>query len=235
MKKVDCRLRALARRDQMGGLIAESELAAGPEPLVEVLMRCDGTPTRSQLENLGLRVRSMLPGPETVVSVEGAAETITALEGPHHPWIRRVEASRPLISELDISCVDVGAIAVQANLPPIKGAGVLVGIVDGGIDFTHPNFRAADGSSRILCLWDQNAPSAPGAALPAGREYTKAELDAALAAVDPFSLIDHRDRLAHGTHVAGIAAGSEATSGGTRSGVAPEADLEWGRGACSAC
>ena len=36
-----------------------------------------------------------------------------------------------------------------------SGKGVLVGIVDSGIDYTHPDFRNPDGSSRILALWDQ--------------------------------------------------------------------------------
>ena len=35
------------------------------------------------------------------------------------------------------------------------GRGVVVGVVDWGFDFAHPDFRNPDGSSRILALWDQ--------------------------------------------------------------------------------
>jgi subtilisin family serine protease len=37
----------------------------------------------------------------------------------------------------------------------LNGRGVVVGIVDTGIDYTLPSFRYEDGSSKILDLWDQ--------------------------------------------------------------------------------
>ena len=43
--------------------------------------------------------------------------------------------------------------------PGLTGKGVLVGIVDSGVDYRHPDFRKEDGGSRILKLWDQSAPA----------------------------------------------------------------------------
>jgi subtilisin family serine protease len=102
---------------------------------------------------------------------------------------------------------------------------VLVGIIDSGIDFTHDDFRHVDGTSRILLLWDQNAPQVAGGRVAFGREYTKADLDAALR-TNPLPVpVSHRDVVGHGTHVAGIAAGNGRASAGTFLGVAPDADL----------
>src|SRR5512134_626147 len=46
---------------------------------------------------------------------------------------------------------------MSAGIPPLPedGRGVVVGICDWGFDFTHPNFRNADGTTRLQALWDQ--------------------------------------------------------------------------------
>jgi subtilisin family serine protease len=40
---------------------------------------------------------------------------------------------------------------------PLKGTGVIVGIIDYGFDFAHPNFLKPDGTTRLIALWDQNS------------------------------------------------------------------------------
>ena len=42
----------------------------------------------------------------------------------------------------------------QPNLMS-TGQGVLIGLIDTGIDYTNPLFQNPDGTSRILRLWDQ--------------------------------------------------------------------------------
>lgn len=107
----------------------------------------------------------------------------------------------------------------------LRGNGVLVAIIDSGIDYTHPDFRNADGSSRILYLWDQSLEGTPPPGFGVGRLFTKEELDAALASPDPYSLAPTRDVIGHGTAVAGIAAGNGRSSDGREVGAAPEAEL----------
>ena len=63
---------------------------------------------------------------------------------------------------------------------PLFGAGVLVGCVDSGVDYAHPDFRNEDGSSRILRLWDQTVPGSPPQGYVIGTEYTKEQIDEAL-------------------------------------------------------
>ncbi|HYU27255.1 MAG TPA: S8 family peptidase, partial [Thermoanaerobaculia bacterium] len=117
------------------------------------------------------------------------------------------------------------AAAVHNLHPSIRGTGVLLGIVDAGIDFRHGDFRNADGTSRIRFLWDQNDAAVPGAAVPFGRVFTKAELDQVLANQPGAPAIAHRDLEGHGTHVAGIAGGNGRGAKSAKfTGMAPESE-----------
>jgi subtilisin family serine protease len=109
----------------------------------------------------------------------------------------------------------------------LKGNGVIVAVADSGIDYTHPDFRNPDGSSRILFFWDQAAMGTPSPpeGFQYGVEYTKADLDAALLNRIPFMIIPELDYIGHGTAVAGVAAGNGTASGGQNVGAAPEAGI----------
>lgn len=115
------------------------------------------------------------------------------------------------------SMTAAGITQVQQSLLGVTGRGVLIGIIDTGIDYTHPVFRNVDGSTRIRAIWDQTIQDGP---LPRwvsyGSEYTGEEIDQALQTEDPFSIVPSRDTDGHGTFLAGIAAGS-AVSGETAS------------------
>ena len=131
----------------------------------------------------------------------------------------------------EASCI----LPVTVREPYLNGEGVIVGIIDSGIDYTNRHFRNADGSSRILYLWDQTLPweevpargaeRRPPDGFLLGTEFDKVQIDAALAADSPaegFLLVPSRDVSGHGTAVAGIAAGSGV---GGYEGVAPESYL----------
>jgi subtilisin family serine protease len=143
------------------------------------------------------------------------------------PFVTFVESSRPLLNELDLSIADIGASQIWAHPPGNRGANVIIGIIDSGIDYHHPSFCDSAGATRILAIWDQTL--TPHAALSEsspsgfayGVEFDKAAIDAELAGGAP---IRHVDKDGHGTHVAGIAAGN-GLSAKTYVGVAPEADI----------
>ncbi len=103
------------------------------------------------------------------------------------------------------------------------GSGVLIGIVDTGIDLAHADFRRADGTTRVLALWDQTSSAGiPPDAFDYGTEWSASEIDAGTAISVDVS--------GHGTHVAGIAAGNgRAGVAGLDAlryvGVAPQASL----------
>ena len=135
------------------------------------------------------------------------------------PEVEFVEKPKSLYFQADVgrqvSCID----AVQEPPYGLTGQGVLVGIVDSGIDLTNADFRNEDGTTRIAALWDQ-----------ADREFTSEEINEFLnaqglerpAVRPPLSV----DSSGHGTAVAGIAAGNGRGSEGRRyRGAAPESEL----------
>lgn len=104
----------------------------------------------------------------------------------------------------------------------LRGEKTAVAIIDSGIDFTHPAFLSY-GRTRIAYLWDQSIPSDSGA-VPYGTEYKKEQINKALQAEDPWTVVPSKDENGHGTFMAGIAAGT-ADSAKEFSGAAPEATL----------
>lgn len=127
----------------------------------------------------------------------------------------------------DSTNMDAGGITRLRNQPylGLRGNNVLIGIIDTGIDYTHPAFRYSDGSSRIAGIWDQTIQSeAPPPGLLYGTEYRKEQLDEALRLENPYELVPTRDENGHGTFLAGIAAGGEDTENDFI-GAAPQASI----------
>ena len=120
---------------------------------------------------------------------------------------------------------------MQAAPYDLSGRGVLVGIIDSGIDYENPDFRNDDGTTRIAAMWDQSVPGNPPAGYTEGTEYTREEINEVLlgAGVSPgesAGTVLSRDTSGHGTAVAGIAAGNGKGSAGRQyRGAAPEAEL----------
>lgn len=107
----------------------------------------------------------------------------------------------------------------------LRGSGVLVGVIDTGIDYTNPVFLHNDGTTKIMALWDQTIDSDQ---FPAnyqfGTEYTSDIINQAITNPDPHSIVPSVDENGHGTALAGIAAGSEQQAEDF-SGVVPDSDL----------
>ncbi|BCN29249.1 S8 family peptidase [Anaeromicropila herbilytica] len=92
----------------------------------------------------------------------------------------------------------------------LYGTGTLIGIYDTGIDYTNPIFQYADGTTRIVSIWDQTIQSGkPPEGFLYGTEYTREQINEALKSDNPFELVPTRDTIGHGTMVAGIAGGNE--------------------------
>lgn len=107
----------------------------------------------------------------------------------------------------------------------LDGTGVLVGIIDTGIDYTNSLFQYADGSTRIEYIWDQedrtgNAPQG----IYYGSEYTREDINAALQSETPKEWIPVDELSYHGSFLAAIVAGNENREDDF-TGIVPRADL----------
>lgn len=120
-----------------------------------------------------------------------------------------------LFALMDSSSLDVSGILGVQNQPglALKGEGVLVGIVDTGIDYTNALFRDEVGNSRIVSIWDQTASQESGIETNSeflyGVEYTREQINQAINADVPSEIVPEKDENGHGTYLASIAAGSE--------------------------
>lgn len=120
----------------------------------------------------------------------------------------------------------MGNIRVQNPPLALQGSGVIVGFVDTGIDYREAVFRREDGSSRILSIWDQTIQTGePPEGFAYGTEYRRADIDRALAAAEPETVVPSIDTNGHGTKMASAAAGSLLDQGLTFRGAAPLADI----------
>lgn len=110
----------------------------------------------------------------------------------------------------------------------ISGKGVLVAVIDSGIDYAHEDFRNPDGTTRIVALWDQSLEGTPPPGFSNGAYYTKEQIDKALTKPtkeEQLEIVPSVDILGHGTGIAGVAAGNGRAAGGQNRGIAPKSDL----------
>lgn len=235
MSKIDPRLKYLqTQKDdaRMGDLETIDRFGLKvkniPAPKVRVLVQFSGN--IDELEKEGLEITSIagdvLAGLIALNKVDALAKVAT---------VSHIESSRPLTSELEVSVPEIRANLVHTGPPDHCGSGVIIGIIDSGIDWQHHSFRRQDGTSRILRIWDQHlipqGSEQRAAGFNYGVEYTKSDIDAALASPNSMQTVRHRDSYReHGTHVTGIAAGDGSVAGNghpafTYVGVAPEADI----------
>ena len=188
--------------------------------LWDVIIKYSGP--ESGLAGNGIQVVPLLGGYAVVTLPESEIDKYS-----HRAQVEFMEKPKRLYFELfqakGVSCIRT----VQTGRDGLTGKGILIGIVDSGVDYYHTDFRNADGSSRILRLWDQSIPGKPPQGYVTGTEYTKEEIDEALALGENQGrrLVPSVDYSGHGTSVLGIAAGNGRASDGVNQGVAYESDL----------
>lgn len=101
------------------------------------------------------------------------------------------------------------------------GQGVVVGVLDDGIFFDHPDFTRADGSTRVRFIWDQTVSSSvnPPAPYGYGEEWSWIDIDDGTC-----THVEPPGAFSHGTTVAGAATGNARATGQNR-GVAPGSEI----------
>ena len=169
-----------------------------------------------------------------------------------YPQVLYVELSRPIyenaLTGIASSCLPDYNIITGRNVneTTLTGKGTVIAILDSGVDYTHPDFRNADGSTRILAYWDQSLPFihnhfSINNPYNLGIIFSEEDLNQLLTGAHNFSFFDSstptalgsaseslspsEDSSGHGTHIAGICAGNGRVSNGKNQGVAPESSL----------
>jgi len=185
-----------------------------------------GGPVERALRDLGVEVRGRVGAVASLAVPASALASVAAL--PQVIWLKAAHGYR---TQNDVSTSSGFVASRDANATfGTKGAGVILAVVDTGIDWTNPDFRKVDGTSRILGIWDQTVTDPlhpPPAGFTFGAFYPKSVIDTALATA---ATLPTRDGFGHGSHVTGSAAGNGLWTGngvaaGTFAGIAPEADL----------
>ena len=119
-----------------------------------------------------------------------------------------------------------GVLQTQREPLALTGRGVILGFVDTGIRYDLDVFRREDGSSRLLSIWDQTIQEGtPPEGFSYGTEYTREQINEALADENPLSVVPSTDSIGHGTTIASVAAGSSIGNGMEFLGAAPDADI----------
>ena len=233
-KKLDPFLRRVARGLPLDALPpfvrARRDAGAPGGPLLFVKARLpeDAEPgaISRTLSSIGVGVRARAGG---IASLAVPVPAIGALASlPEVRWLKASRSYR-LMNEISMGDTFTAARAENAAFAD-AGEGVIVAVVDTGIDWRDDDFRNTDGTTRVLGIWDQTLtdaahPPPPGFSF--GSFYSRADIDDALAHGTTLLTMDGHG---HGSHVAGTAAGNGRHTGndvpaGTYAGVAPEADL----------
>ncbi len=178
------------------GLVTAVEESPKPARVV-AFVHCDEDLPRDAFAHLGVELNSGTGRVRTGIVPLDALDELTESES-----VERVVPAGRLDALMDVAGPAVGVPSLHAG--GLTGQGVLVGIVDTGIDVKHPAFEG-----RVLRVWDQTLPGPGVQEGEYGAEFTGPLMQVA------------QDTQGHGTHVAGIAAGADPNF----LGVAPGADI----------
>lgn len=190
-----------------------------------------------------LKDPSTIPRHVRVVAIAGDIATCRL----QRQWIRDVWGNNNVISlkaprliQLDLPVADAAEAedlvfrsSDERRSPGITptGRGVVIGFIDWGFDFAHPNFRNEDGSTRLIALWDQSNNGDRAVPYGYGVIFSRDEINKALLNPDPYEALGYHpangDPLgsgAHGTHTLDIAAGNGRAIG-SPIGIAPGVEI----------
>lgn len=192
----------------------------------------------SQVEEYGVRRWELLNGyavlnvPEDQIEAVSALPQIEFVEKPKRLFfessqarsascLSQVQSGWQALEESDPLLPGRGGAGMPSGALNLTGKGILVAVIDSGIDYLHQDFCDPDGTTRILELWDQDLDTV----------YTSEDINRALEAARisgqeaAKAIVPSTDYSGHGTAVAGIAAGNGRESGGLYRGVAYESSL----------
>lgn len=204
----------------------DSNLSAGynsDNKTWELIVRYNGDISRIGNE-LGIIVETLSYGYAIIIIPEQLIDRLA-----QYDEIIYIEKPRELEFDINnsrlVSCIN----SIQIDNNGLFGEGVIVGIIDSGIDYSHLDFQNEDGTTRIISIWDQTVDSgSPPEGFILGTEYSRKLINEALKITNKeerLKVVNSIDITGHGTHVAGIACGNGRESNGLYRGVASKSDI----------
>lgn len=198
----------------------------------EVIVKYNGD--LSSLKELGVVIEELIPNyailtvPQEYMAYVTQYENIEYIEKPKQLFFEEAVVVQRNMNQL------VNNASVQHTSSNLSGQGVMVAIIDSGIDYSNRVFRNQDGTTRIIALWDQtiNQDVEKGFFSPIGFslgvEFTQEMINQALKEDNPMKqkeLVPSVDFSGHGTGVAGVAVGSGDSQINLGSSVAYKSDI----------
>ena len=169
------------------------------------------------LEQQGVKINSHTGDIITAMIPISSIENVASL-----PEVKYVQIGTPVNKKMDKARVTSGVDKVQAGTSPLSapffGKGVVIGIIDTGFEYGHPNFYNKEHTEyRVKRVWEQNATTGtPPTGFNYGKEYISQ---------DSILKKAYDINKSHGTHVTGIAAGADHSNDNIYYGIAGEADI----------
>ena len=141
----------------------------------------------------------------------------------NHEQVQHIECSSNVFCSNNKNFLEaVCTYNIDKSPENLTGKGVIIAILDSGIDIYHPDFIDDKGQTRVISIWDQNGIDNPPEGFDFGTEYTYEDINLALNNRVEFPKLD---TTGHGTAVCGIACGNGRASNFTNMGVAPESSI----------
>ena len=250
--KRSAKMTATERAEVLSALGQKGHVGAGGRGILERIGATDYAVVHVEFVSERARKTFSFPGAtpfaqvgafaDMLISSEAAFDAVTL--SPDVVWLERaaeITVPPPPLLVLGAPTRGIPERLAQGGAAGYTGKGVILAIIDTGIDFRNPDFILSGPglpSSRRLYFWDTAIPHAyrPGGPgtypplsypnrTPVGTLYEWEHLTADLRAAPLTRRIPATDEQGHGTAAAGIAAGNGSSSSGTQPGVAPDADI----------
>jgi minor extracellular serine protease Vpr len=206
---MDLMLRHIVRSAPSGSRLLDTKGAVYDQGVVSVsclIQSRDIDATMAAIEERGGRTGAVVGD---IVTADLPANAVAEIAARDEVVV--MEASLPLSRKMDTARQASGVAAVQSGQAlgvPYDGTNVVVGVVDNSIDWSHPDFAGGGSATRIQFLQQRTSNGV--------LECTKRTV-----ADNSCQIADGGQGLLHGTHVTGIAAGSDLIY----TGVADAADI----------
>lgn len=189
---------------------------------VPLLVEGDEIAVPQLVKNHGGNIRLQM---QELFSLEIPAASV--IEFSQNNAVRLIEFSRAEGKTMgDTMLIHVNADSVLKQYSPLRhkysGKGVVLGVIDSGVELAHPDFQDSTGKTRVLYVWDQGVtydPNRQAENYTYGQEWDSTDINAGLSTHD-----DKANEFGHGSNVTGAAASNGLAKGNIK-GVAPEVNI----------